>query len=121
MFKAGKQYLHINGDITTIIEIEQVTPNNVAIATSGSFGDMGPFTMTFDATTGKGIGDYTHTEIVKINKKSLVQSYGFRFFNIKDNWLCFDPNGDPDGFAVSGTESEVINEAFDYLVLPKLS
>lgn len=65
MFQRGQtvKYFYSPRDIGyTEIVIEDVHDGK-AFSTSGSFGDMGPFLMTFDATTGMGIGEYEGTHI----------------------------------------------------------
>ena len=66
--EAGKYYTYYySADaVGTDIKIERVK-NGIAFATSGSFGDMGPFTMRFDAKTGEGLGDYAGSFLREIN------------------------------------------------------
>lgn len=68
MFKQGDNVTYINGQVANHIVIEMVT-NGTARSTSGQFADLGPFSMTFDATTGEGTGEYVGTRIVKGHRK----------------------------------------------------
>jgi len=69
MFTKG-QIVNYYDDFHTL-PTSQITIENVrdgkAIATSGSFGDMGPFLMEFDAETGEGLGLYVGTRIESIS------------------------------------------------------
>lgn len=62
MIEKGEKYGYNVDDtgVVNTITIERVT-DGVAYSTSGQVMDMGPFSMTFDALTGLGIGIYAGT------------------------------------------------------------
>lgn len=68
MITAGTTYAYITNEGTRgrDVTIERVF-EGVAIATSGQVGDMGPFSMHFDAITGDGLNDYTGTKLISIH------------------------------------------------------
>ena len=68
MLEQGKTYAYFyeagkRGNDVTITNIN----NGIALAMSGEFGDMGPFAMHFDVTTGKGRGNYVGAHLETIN------------------------------------------------------
>lgn len=99
MFNVGDKVTYINDYIANPIVIEQIV-NGIAIATSGSFGDMGPFSMTFDASTGKGVKEYAGTRIVKMRATSN--------FIEKLNVMRLFASLDPIAFPTSFEESKII-------------
>ena len=64
-FKPGEEVLYISCGFSNRITLERAIGNDV-VATSGSFGDMGPFLMRFDSRTGEGVGQYVGSKIEKI-------------------------------------------------------
>jgi len=44
--------------------VVEMVKDGIAIMSSGEFGGMGPFSMTFKADSGKGTGEYFGTHIV---------------------------------------------------------
>lgn len=63
-------YVTSTGTMSSCVKITQVRDiSGVLTATclSASSGGMGPFMMTFDQLTGKGIGDYAGTQLVTLN------------------------------------------------------
>lgn len=70
-FQAGEKvaYVTAEGRQGKPVTLERLCPGDDRMevhATSGSFGDMGPFLMRFDAETGEGLGDYEGTKIEKL-------------------------------------------------------
>ena len=54
------KYFYAPGQQGSDVKIERTCMGN-AYATSGTVGDMGPFTMCFNAETGEGMGEYVGT------------------------------------------------------------
>ena len=70
MLERGKTYTMVHCGGLCRVEIENVV-DGVAIASSGAFGGMGPFSMRFDARTGEGMGDYLGSNIL-VKETSLI-------------------------------------------------
>ena len=72
MFKKGEKVLYYAyadmKEPSSVIEIENVY-NGMAMSTSGSFGDMGPFLMKFDAESGEGLELYEGAKIEKLESE----------------------------------------------------
>jgi len=68
MIITGTTYAYITNEGTrgkdvTILRVFE----DVAFATSGEVGDLGPVSMTFDVDTGNGIRDYAGTKLISIH------------------------------------------------------
>ncbi|RLD74874.1 MAG: hypothetical protein DRJ15_17795 [Bacteroidetes bacterium] len=68
MFNKGDNVTYINGNVLTHKTIEQAHEAIVTM-TSKAVGDLGPFVMTFNKETGKGVEDYLGTRIVRGHRK----------------------------------------------------
>ena len=64
MLVVGNTYPYIyNGTSAgSPVTIERIA-DGIAYATSGKFADLGPFTMTFEVQTGRGLGGYKGTRL----------------------------------------------------------